>query len=64
MNMEDSFSGMFKLTASNYPMWKSKMIEMLVVKDLLMSVQFGNKRPDKINATIWEVIHIKTMAYI
>ena len=54
--MDDSLGGMFKLTGSNYSMWKSKMRDMLVVKDLWLPVEFGDKRPDKIDATIWEVI--------
>ena len=46
--MDDSLGGMFKLTGSNYSVWKSKMRDMLVVKDLWLSVQFGDKRPNKI----------------
>ena len=48
--MDDSLGGMFKLTGSNYPVWKSKMRDMLVVKDLWFPVQFGDKRLDKIDA--------------
>ena len=55
---------MFKLTGSNYLVWKSKMRDMLVVKDLWLPVQFGDKRPDKIDATKWDVMHMKTTAYI
>ena len=33
--MDDSLGGMFKLTGSNYSVWKSKMSDMLVVKDFL-----------------------------
>ena len=62
--MDDSLGGIFKLTGFNYPVWKSKMRDMLVVKDPWLSVQFGDKRPDKIDATIWEVMHMKTIAYI
>ena len=60
--MEDSFGGMFKLTGSNYSVWKSKMRDMLRVKDLWLPVQFGDKRPDKIDATICH--DMKTTAYI
>ena len=62
--IEGSFNGMFKCIGSNYPMWKSKMRDMLVVKDLWLLVQFGDKRPDKINAATWEVMHMKTTTYI
>ena len=62
--MEDSFNGMFKLTGSNYLVWKSKMRDMLVCKDLWLSVQFGHKRPNKIDALTWEVLHLKTDAYV
>ena len=57
--MEDSFGGMFKLTDSNYSVWKSKMRDRLVCKDLWLAVQVGDKRPDKIDATTWEVLHLK-----
>ena len=58
--MEDLFGGMFKLIGSNYSVWKLKMRDMLVVKDLWLSVPFGDARPDKIDATIWKVMHMKT----
>ena len=61
--MDDSLGGMFKLTGSNYSVWKSKMRDMLVVKDLWLSVQFGEKKPDKIDVAVWEVMHMKTTAY-
>ena len=41
--MDDSLGGMFKLTSSNYSVWKSKMRDMLVVKDLWLPVQFGDE---------------------
>ena len=44
--MDDSLGGMFKLTGSNYSVWKSKMRDMLMVKDLWLPVQFKDKRPD------------------
>ena len=44
--MDVSLGGMFKLTGSNYSVWKSKMRDMLMVKDLWLPVQFGDKRPD------------------
>ena len=47
--MEDSFGGMFKLNGSNYSVWKPKMRDVLVVKDLWLPVQFGDKRLDKID---------------
>ena len=62
--MDDSLGGMFKLTDSNYSVWKSNMRDMLVVKDLWLPVQFRDKRPDKIDAMTWEVMHMKTTAYI
>ena len=48
--MEDPFRGMFKLTGSNHSVWKSNMRDVLVVKDLWLSVQFEDGRPDKIDA--------------
>ena len=37
---------------------------MLVCKDLWLPVQFGDKRPDKINASTWEVLHLKAVMYV
>ena len=45
--MEDPFGGMFKLTGSNYFVWKSKMRDMLVVKDLWLPVHFGDGRLER-----------------
>ena len=62
--MEESYRGMFKLTSSNYPVWKSRMRDILVCKDLWLPVQFGDKRPNKIDAAVWEALHLKATAYI
>ena len=62
--MEDRFGDMFKLTGCNYSVWKSMMRDKLVFKDLWLPVQFGDGRPDKIDAPTWEVIHLKETAYI
>ena len=62
--IDESLGGMFKLTGSNYSLWKSKMRDMLVVKDLWLPVQFGDEKPDKIDAAVWDVMHMKTTAYI
>ena len=40
------------------------MWDMLVCKDLWLSMQFGDKRPDKIDTATWEVLHLKAVAYI
>ena len=62
--MDDSLGGMFNLIGSNYSVWKSKMRDVLVVNDLWLPVQFGDEKPDKIEALVWEVMHMKTTAYI
>ena len=62
--MDDSFGVMFKLTGSSYSIWKSKMRDMLVCKDLWLPVQYGKGKPDKIDASTWEVMHLKAAAYI
>ena len=49
--MEDPFGGMFKLTGSNYSIWKSKMRDMLVGKDLWLPMLFGDGRPDQDRCT-------------
>ena len=55
--MEDSFGGMFKLTGSNYSVWKLKMRDMLMVKDLWLLVQFGDANLDKIDASMGRNTH-------
>ena len=62
--MEDSFGGIFKLIGSNYSVWQSKMRDMLVCKDLWLSVQHDKTKPDKIDEPTWEVMHLNTSAYI
>ena len=62
--IEEHFGGMFKLTGSNYSMWKSKMRDMLLCKDLWVSVQYGKIKLDKIDASTWEVVHLKAVAYV
>ena len=62
--MDEHLGGMFKLTGSNYWMWKSKMRATLMCRDLWLSVQFGDEGPYKIDASTWEVMHMKTTAYI
>ena len=62
--MDDSLGGMFKLSGSNYSVSKSTMRDMLVVKDLWLPVKFGDEKPDKIEAAVWEVMHMKTTTYI
>ena len=62
--MKDSFGGMFQFTSSNYSVWKSKMRDMLVCKDLWLSLQFRDKRPDKIDAMNYEVLHLNAAAYV
>ena len=57
--MEDSFGGMFKLTGSNYSVWKSKIRHMLVCKYLWLPVQYSKTKPDKIDGPSWEVLHLK-----
>ena len=62
--MEDSFGGMFKLIDSKYSVWKSKMRNMLVRKDLWLPLQFGAGKLDKIVAPTWEVMYMKMTNYI
>ena len=62
--MDESLDGMFKLIGPNYSVWKLKMREMLVCKDLWLLVQFGKDRPDKIDALDWEAMHLKAATYV
>ena len=63
-NMDESLGGMFKLTDPNYSVWKSKMRDMLVSKDLWLHVQYGKVSPNKIDALTWDAMHLKTSTYI
>ena len=40
------------------------MRDMLVCKDLWLPVQFGKSKPDKIDASTWEVMHLKAATYV
>ena len=60
--MEDWFGEMFKLIGSNYSVWKSKIRDMLVCKDFWLPVLY--KRPNKIDVSTWEVLHLKATTYI
>ena len=62
--MDDSFGGMFKIIGSNYSIWKSKMRDMLVCKDLRLPLQYDKRKPDKIHALAWEVMHLKATTYV
>ena len=62
--MDEHFGGMFKLTDSNYSVWKLKMQDMLVCRDLWLPMQSGDEKPDKIDALTWEMMHMKTTMYI
>ena len=55
--MNEHLKGMFKLTGSNYSVWKSKMRDMLVCRDLWLPVQFGDGKPDKFNAPEEDSLH-------
>ena len=40
------------------------MRDMLVCKDLWLSMQYGKSKHDKIDALTWEVLHLKATMYI
>ena len=62
--MDNSFGEMFKLIGSNFLVWKLKMRDMLFCKYLWLLVQIGKGKPDKIDASMWEVMHLKSITYI
>ena len=62
--MDESLGGMIKLTGSNYPIWKSKMRDMLVCKDMWLPVLHGTSKPENIDTLTWDAMHLKTSAYI
>ena len=65
-NMDESLGGMLKLTGPNYSVWKSKMRDMLVYKDLWLPVQYGKDKAAKVDALAWETTSMmsqKLMSY-
>ena len=56
--MDESLSGMFKMTGPNNLVGKSKMRDMLVCKVLWLLVKYGKEKPDKIDALAWEAMHL------
>ena len=62
--MDESLGGMIKLTGPNYSIWKSKMRDMLVCKDLWLPVLHGASKPENIDTLTWDAMHLKTSAYI
>mgnify|MGYP000754146611 CR=1 FL=1 len=62
--MDESLCGMFKLTDLNYFLWKLKVTDMLVSKDMRLPVQYGRDKLDKVDAWILEGIHLKASAYM
>ena len=40
------------------------MRDMLVCKDLWLLVQYNKTKPEKIDASIWEFMHLKATTYI
>ena len=62
--MEEQLGGIFKLIGSNYSVWKSKMRDMLVCRDLWLPPQFRDGRPDKIDASTLEVMYLMSAVYI
>ena len=40
------------------------MRDMLVCKDMWLPMQFGKGKPDKIDASTWEVMHLKSTTYV
>ena len=40
------------------------MWDILVCKDLWLPMQKGQTKPDKMDAQIWEVMHLKATSYI
>ena len=62
--MDESLGGMIKLTGSNYSIWRSKMRDMLVCKDMYLPVLHGQSKPEDINASTWDAMHLKPTSYI
>lgn len=60
---EQASYGMIKLTQSNYSIWKRKMQDLLIVKDLYLPVM-GKEKPQKVSDEEWEILHLKASATI
>ena len=55
--------GMMKLNPSNYRIWKRKMQDLLIIKDLYLPVM-GKQKPEKVSDDEWEILHLKAATTI
>lgn len=62
--MDDSSSVMVSLTASNYPMWKSRIKDLLYSKDLFDPVELKGVKPAAKSDADWKKMNMKTISLI
>ncbi|KAG6395193.1 hypothetical protein SASPL_145834 [Salvia splendens] len=66
LKMEESSSlgGMFKLSGSNYSIWKQSMLDLLHCKDLYLPLHGDDAKPKDMSDDDWIIMHRKTVGYI
>ena len=65
MEIEDSHSGtMIKLAATNYSLWRPRMIDFLHCKDLFDVIEFKGEKPEIVKEYEWNKLNNKTLGQI
>ncbi|KAG6432970.1 hypothetical protein SASPL_104566 [Salvia splendens] len=64
MEESSSLGGMFKLSGSNYSIWKPSMLDLLYCKDLYLPLQGDEAKPKDMSDDDWIIMHRKTVGYI
>ena len=62
--MEEAGSGMIKLTASNYSIWKTRMEDILYCKKLLEPIECRGYKPITTTEVEWKKLNRKTIGDI
>ncbi|KAG6401054.1 hypothetical protein SASPL_137899 [Salvia splendens] len=64
MEESSSFGGMFKLSRSNYSIWKPSMLDLIYCKDLYLPLQGDDAKLKDMSDDEWIIMHRKIVGYI
>ena len=62
--MDEAGSGMIKLIASNYSIWKTRMNDILYCKELFKPIECKGYKPITITEDEWKKLNRKTIGQI
>ena len=62
--MEEADSGMIKLTASNYSIWKTRMKDILYSKELFEPIEYRGYKLVTTTEDEWKKLNRKTIGHI